>query len=98
MPVQKDPEGTEIALLNKFSDFRGRRVLEVGCGDGRLTFRYAEQAAFVAGVDLERDDLRIARIERGSTLEKSLALAEADSTRLPMAPTAFDFVLFSWSF
>jgi len=98
MTVEKDPEGTELAFLHKFADLRGQRVLEVGCGDGRLTFRYAEQAAFVAGIDLERDELRIAQLERGSALENALGLAQADSTRLPMLAASFDFVLFSWSF
>ncbi len=32
-----DPEGAHLAALHRLGDFRGRRVLELGCGDGRLT-------------------------------------------------------------
>ena len=43
-----DPEGAELAALGKLVDFAGLHVLEVGCGDGRLTWRYADGAALRA--------------------------------------------------
>ena len=46
-----DPEGAELAALGKLVDFAGLRVLEVGCGDGRLTWRYAGEAASVLATD-----------------------------------------------
>ena len=36
-----DPEGAHLAALRRLGDFRGRRVLELGCGDGRLTLGIA---------------------------------------------------------
>jgi hypothetical protein len=30
-----DPEGAHIAALHRLGDFRDRRILELGCGDGR---------------------------------------------------------------
>jgi hypothetical protein len=38
MTVQKDPEGTEIHHLAKIADFADQNVLEIGCGEGRLTW------------------------------------------------------------
>jgi 2-polyprenyl-3-methyl-5-hydroxy-6-metoxy-1,4-benzoquinol methylase len=63
MTLQKDPEGTETKTLHRVVNFNGKRVLEIGCGDGRLTWQYAKSARLVAGIDLEANDLRLATIE-----------------------------------
>src|SRR5438128_608616 len=53
-----DPEATEIRVLNSLCRLRGRDVLEIGAGNGRLTWRYAERAASVLA--LEPDEGRVA--------------------------------------
>jgi ubiquinone/menaquinone biosynthesis C-methylase UbiE len=98
MTVLKDAEHTEPRTLRSFADFEGRRVLEIGCGDGRLTWGYARSARYALGIDLDRDELRIANIERPSDLEPSVGLAQADSIRLPAGTGAFDLAIFAWSF
>jgi 2-polyprenyl-6-hydroxyphenyl methylase/3-demethylubiquinone-9 3-methyltransferase len=98
MTVQKDPEGNEVRFLQRHANVDGKRVLEIGCGDGRLTWKYATTAAQVVGIDLEREELRIAVIDRPSDLEARTLIAQADATRLPFQKESFDFVLFSWSF
>jgi len=98
MTIQKDPERNEVSYLHRCADFSGKRVLEIGCGDGRLTWRYAIAARNVAGIDLNRDELKIAGIERGSDLEKTVALAQADSIRLPFRDDAFDLAILAWTF
>jgi ubiquinone/menaquinone biosynthesis C-methylase UbiE len=97
MALQKDPERTETKYLHKFADFTGQRVLEIGCGDGRLTWRYAKSARFVAGIDLEADDLRLATIDRPSNLERTVTFARADSIRIPFAKEKFDLAILAWS-
>jgi 2-polyprenyl-3-methyl-5-hydroxy-6-metoxy-1,4-benzoquinol methylase len=57
----KDPRGAEARALAALGEFDGKRVLEIGCGDGRLTWLYADQAAGVLGVDPEEDSIREAR-------------------------------------
>ncbi len=37
MSLLKDPERTETKYLHKFVDLAGKQLLEIGCGDGRLT-------------------------------------------------------------
>jgi ubiquinone/menaquinone biosynthesis C-methylase UbiE len=98
MAHEKDPERTEVRHLREFVNFSGKRVLEVGCGDGRLTWRYAGHARSVAGIDLDRDALRVASIERPSDLEHSTSFSHADSTKLPFAGRSFDVAIFAWSF
>lgn len=95
MALQKDPERTETKYLHKFADFNGKRVLEIGCGDGRLTWQYAKAARHVAGIDLEANDLRLATIDRPNDLP--VAFARADSIHIPFAKEKFDLAILAWS-
>ncbi len=99
MTVLTDPEGTERKLLLRYLDLRrGERVLEVGSGDGRLTWRYAHLALRVAGIDLHRDDLRIALADRPADLAERVHFAQAAAEKLPFPQAAFDRAIFAWSF
>ena len=51
MQIREDPENNETRALLNLVDFSGADVLEIGCGDGRLTYRYAEEAAKVTAID-----------------------------------------------
>lgn len=97
MTLQKDPEGNEKKHLHKFADFKNRRVLEIGCGEGRLTWRYAEAAKNVAGIDPDRNALRVASYDRPSDLEGRVHFANAEAEHLPFRKETFDIALLSWS-
>ena len=98
MTADKDPEKNELAHLERHADVAGKRVLEIGCGDGRLTWRYARSARSVAGIDLERGDPRVASIERPSDLQGLVSFAQANSIRMPFRDDAFDMAILAWSF
>ncbi len=101
MATQTDPEGTETKYLLRYADLTQRtpkRVLEVGCGDGRLTWRYAHAAKQVMGIDLHEDDLRVALIDRPADLVDRVYFARADALRLPIAGRSCDLAIFAWSF
>ena len=101
MTVQTDPEGTEAKYLRRFAGFDGaphQRVLEIGCGDGRLTWRYAHAAARLTAIDLNADDLRIALVDRPNDLSDKVSFARADAVHLPFAHSSFDLAIFAWSF
>jgi cyclopropane fatty-acyl-phospholipid synthase-like methyltransferase len=92
-----DPEGNEIRVLNSLSRLRGRDVLEIGCGNGRLTWRYADRVASVVG--LEPDDGRVARARaaRPAALRDRVEFRHADVATVDLPAAGFDVVLFSWS-
>ena len=106
MSLLKDPERTETKYLHKFADLAlrqaqggaGKRMLEIGCGDGRLTWQYAKSARLVAGIDLEANDLRVATIDRPSDLESAVTFTRADSIHIPFSKETFDLAILAWSF
>ncbi len=95
--VQKDPEQNEIKHLRQFVDFTGKRVLEVGCGEGRLTWRYAASAQSVTGIDLDKDAVRVANYDRPDGLKNSVHFANSEAEYLPFRKETFDIALLAWS-
>jgi ubiquinone/menaquinone biosynthesis C-methylase UbiE len=93
----KDPSGTEARALEALGDFEGKRVLEVGCGDGRLTLLYAERAAEVLGIDTEEESIREARGALPDRLRDRVEFRVADVQALDVPRQKFDIAFLSWS-
>ena len=96
MTLQKDPERTETKYLHQYADFTGKRVLEIGCGDGRLTWLYAKSTHDMVGIDLNADDLRVATIERPA--DAPVSFVRADSVHIPLTKEKIDIAILAWSF
>ena len=97
MTLRADPERLEILALDAMlPDLVGRRVLEVGCGDGRLTRRYAYRAGSILAID--PDPARIAALEGDSPGANVTARAAGFLDHdLNLPDRSFDAILFSWS-
>ncbi|MEK6273767.1 MAG: class I SAM-dependent methyltransferase [Actinomycetota bacterium] len=93
----KDPEGAELRALGALVDFSGQRVLEIGCGDGRMTWLYAEQAADVVGIDVDEESIRDARAALPDQLADRVAFQVAEAESLDVPPQRFDIAFLSWS-
>ena len=92
-----DPEGAHLASLRRLADFSGRRVIEVGCGDGRLTVGIAEQAASVFAFDPDADAVAAAKASLPAELADRVSYAVGEATAIEVPPSEFDLVVFSWS-
>ena len=92
-----DPEGAHLAALHRLGDFRGQRVLELGCGDGRLTLGIAADAAHVLAFDPDAEAVERARRSLPSELAERVAYEVASGTEIEIARQSFDLVVFSWS-
>jgi len=97
MTIQKDTERNETKYLHRFADFLKKRVLEIGCGEGRLTWQYAKETRSAIGIDLDRDALRVATIDRPSDLESHVYFSRAKSEQLPFSKETFDIAILAWS-
>lgn len=95
MAVRLDPENNEPAALNRIgANFEDRRVLEVGCGDGRLTKTFAERARSVVAIDPEPS----ARTDFVRTAwPRHVEFRSIGIDSFEPADRRFDVVLFSWS-
>jgi 2-polyprenyl-3-methyl-5-hydroxy-6-metoxy-1,4-benzoquinol methylase len=85
----------EVDTVRELVDVTGKRLLEMGAGDGRFTFLYARDAAYVLGVDPKRDEIGEARRARPGSLAKRVQFRVAKTISPPRRP--FDIALFSWS-
>jgi ubiquinone/menaquinone biosynthesis C-methylase UbiE len=97
MPAIIDPDGVEIVTIREFVDLRGLRIVEIGCGDGRLTFECGREAASVLAFDSDEDAVRKARVETPDALRRRIRFEVADAGQLELPKGEFDLALFSWS-
>jgi ubiquinone/menaquinone biosynthesis C-methylase UbiE len=92
-----DPEGAHLAALHRLADFRGQRVIELGCGDGRLTVPVAADATHVLAFDPDADAVERARRSLPSDLTDRVAYRVASGDAIEIERGSFDLALFSWS-
>ena len=92
-----DPEGAHLAALRRLADFGGQRVLELGCGDGRLTLPVAADAAHVLAFDPDAEAVERARRSLPVELTDRVEYRVASGREIAIERCTFDLALFSWS-
>jgi ubiquinone/menaquinone biosynthesis C-methylase UbiE len=97
MPTQRDPEAVETAYLHRMTTLNDARVLEIGCGDGRLTWRYAGTTRHVIGIDSNREHLAVARRSCPPLLAARVAFLQATAVALPLRAELLDGAMLAWS-
>lgn len=80
-----------LVRLIDFNAYRGKRVLDVGCGAGTDLARFAKAGAIATGVDISSSAIDLARANfEQQGLDADLRVA--DGEHLPFPDAAFDFV------
>ena len=81
-----------LPRLVDFTAFRGRELLEVGCGIGTDLVRFARGGAIVTGIDLSSTAIDLARknFEWNGVVAKELRVGNAEA--LPYTDASFDVV------
>lgn len=87
------PEG-RFARLFDYESYRGKRVLEVGCGMGCMAMNWAQHGAHVTAVDLNPVAVTQTR-RRFELFGLDGEIQEVDGERLPFGDATFDYV-YSW--
>ena len=99
MAIRTDPENNETHALLDMTNFSGQHVLEIGCGDGRVTWLYADKATHVTAIDPSAKLIALARQELPSQLLDRVEFHNVAFEDFATASnsSAFDIVILSWS-
>lgn len=76
---------------------RRKRVLDLGCGDGRFALGVARIASSVQGLDPDPEAITAARRSARNSGLGNVRFAVGAAQRLPYPDGAFDVVLLSWT-
>jgi ubiquinone/menaquinone biosynthesis C-methylase UbiE len=76
---------------------RGKRVLDVGCGDGRFAIGVAPFASDVAGLDPDPKAIAAARKTARKSGVRNVRFAVGAAQDLPYPDGSFDVVILSWT-
>jgi ubiquinone/menaquinone biosynthesis C-methylase UbiE len=91
------PSKLELEAISDLIEFKKLRVLEIGCGDGRLSYAFADRARSWVATDPDPNELQQADRDTRRPQTRKLHLAQADGRGLPFADNSFDIAFFTWS-
>ena len=97
MALRIDPKKIEIRMLKKAIDWDGKNVLEVGCGDGRLTQRILGMGVRrIMAIDTNAERIEKAKRNLPAPLKRMVTFraVQADEIKYPIS--TYDIVFFSW--
>ncbi len=99
MAIREDPENNETRALFDLADFSGKDVLEIGCGDGRMTWRFANWADHVTAIDPYEEGINRAREDLPDELEGRVEFHHIgfEDFAAVSQPSTFDIAILSWS-
>lgn len=97
--IRIDPENNETNALLDMANFSEKHVLEIGCGDGRLTWRYADQAAHVTAIEPSAKQIALAKDNLPSRLQGRVEfhVASLEDFAANNKSSVFDLVILSYS-
>jgi ubiquinone/menaquinone biosynthesis C-methylase UbiE len=76
---------------------RGKRVLDVGCGDGRFALGVTQFASTVDGLDPDPEAIAAAKKSARKAGVRNVRFAVGAAQRLPYSEGDFEVVILSWT-
>ena len=97
MRPHSEPKGIELQTIYKYVDFKEKNVLEVGCGNGRLTYQFANIARKVVAIDPDVEEIKQAKKDLPENLSSKIEFHIQSAENLSFMSDSFDIALFSYS-
>ena len=97
MATVLDPDGNETRVIHELVDFAGKDVIEIGCGDGRMTWRYASVTASVLGIDPDESLIVKANAAIPPELSGRVTFRSEDVCSAKFPEASFDVAVLAWS-
>ena len=86
------PYESDLPKIEEFVQLHGKTLLEIGCGDGRLTALLAGKAEAITAIDPDENSIEAARRNING-----VNFRVGSGEKLDLANETFDIVLFSYS-
>src|SRR5215212_5690905 len=96
MIAAEDLDGQLLPAIERAATLRGKRVIDLGTGTGRLPILIGDQAAQLVGLDLYRDMLRQHAAQRQQRAGR-WSLIQGDMRYLPFRTAWADVVTAGWA-
>ena len=96
MPLSQ-PSDLELKTIRALVNFSGQRVLEIGAGDGRLSWPFAPEAAQWIALDPDADELNAAARALRENPSPTVRPLVGDGRALSFPSDYFHIALFTWS-
>jgi ubiquinone/menaquinone biosynthesis C-methylase UbiE len=93
----RDREGVETSAIAALVELDRKRVLDVGCGTGRLTSFAARSADRVYAFDPDAKSVAGARASLPATLRQRVSFGVHTAEALDVPRRRFDIALCGWS-
>lgn len=97
MTIVVDPEQNEVRALERVTSWRRKDVIEIGCGDGRLTLRLARLGAFVSAIDPDAELILTARRSLPERFAKRVRYRVGKAEHIEHPDEAFNLAVFAWA-
>ncbi|MEI8103979.1 MAG: class I SAM-dependent methyltransferase [Candidatus Moraniibacteriota bacterium] len=86
------PENVKTFAKNVERKFPKGKLLDLGCGNGWLSFYFAQQGFVVSGIDSSKEAVRLARTAQKQLSEKRVIFTVGDVLELPYKEKSFDII------